>query len=90
MADYFLKAPDGSRAYRVGYIVVDQTGGYRVTDAHADGVAAAATPSGVPIDHLETKVEPSEVLVELVLGAVVPATAEDYKTVAKAMIDETW
>jgi phenylalanyl-tRNA synthetase beta subunit len=90
MADYFLKATDGSRAYRLVYVIEDSTGAIRVSEAHAVGHAGSVTPSQTQIVDLDQPVTVEDVLVELVLDAVVAGTAADYRTVAKAQIDGKW
>jgi hypothetical protein len=90
MADYFLKATDASRAYRLVYVVADSTGAISVSEAHAVGRAGSKTPSGAAIVEVDQHVSVEDVLVELVLAAVVAGTAADYRAAAKAQIDAKW
>ena len=89
MADYFLKATDDSRAYRVTYQVLE-AGGNKVETVRALGVAGAKTPDAKDLAGLDTETSLSNVLVDMVLGQIAACTVAEYKAVAKASIDSRW
>ena len=85
MADYFLKAHDDSRAYRLTYHVVDQSGAIVIDAARAVGVAGARLPDGTDLAGLDVPVDAGQVL--LVLSNLAASDLAAYKAVAKAAID---
>jgi len=90
VADYFLKALDDSRAYRLSYHVVDQTGAIVIDAAKAVGVAGAKLPDGTDLAGLDAPVDVGQVLVDQVLGNLAPSDLPAYKAVAKAAIASRW
>lgn len=89
-ANYFLKNADASRVYRLEY-EVDEDGGVTVSNARASAVGAAAkTPNGNAITLPDQQVDPAQVLVDLVLNSLKPATVAEYRAAAKAMLDGFW
>jgi len=90
VADYFLKAQDDSRAYRLTYHVVDQSGAIVIDAARAVGVAGARLPDGTDLAGLDAPVDAGQVLVDQVLGNLAASDLAAYKAVAKAAIDSRW
>ena len=90
MADYFLKAHDDSRAYRLTYHVVDQTGAIVIDSARAVGVAGARLPDGTDLGGLDAPVDAGQVLVDQILGNLAASDLAAYKAVAKAAVDSRW
>jgi hypothetical protein len=90
VADYFLKAQDSSRAYRLTYHVVDQTGAIVIDHAKAVGVSGARLPDGTDLAGLDAPVDVGQVLVDQILGNLAACDLAGYKAVAKAAIDSRW
>jgi hypothetical protein len=101
MANYYLKNADTSRVYRLVYeeifvagTPVDPDGHteYSVTAAYVCATAAgiASMPNEVVVTEPDTVVSINQVLVDTVINPFTAGTVTDYRTVAKAMIDESW
>jgi hypothetical protein len=90
MANYFLKNADATRVYRLEYLV-DEPGGVVVNNARASAVGASAVlPNKNVINLPDMPVDPAQVLVDVVLNALKPATLAEYRAVSKAMLDSFW
>ena len=93
MASYCLKTADGKKMYRVDFTTsAGVTTGQDVVvvnSCHVTGVDVTL-PSGLVVTALDEPVDATQVLVDHVLGAVVPATLDEYKALAETLVGLDW
>jgi hypothetical protein len=88
MASYFLKTPDGKRMYRVEYAEWD--GHFSVGSVHVTGGEGETLPDGGSAYGVDLPIMANQLIVELVLATVVPATIEEYRTLAESVLATSW
>ena len=93
MASYCLKTADGKKMYRVEYTTsAGVTTGQDVVivdSCHVTGIGVTL-PSGIVVTALDDPVDATQVLVDHVLGVVVPATLAEYKALAETLVGLDW
>jgi hypothetical protein len=91
MAEYFLKAPDGTKVYRITYTVDASQSPERITivSVHLAG-PVANLPTGRSGAAMDEPCDVQNPLIDLILAAVVPATLADYRAACKAVVDTLW
>jgi len=89
MSNHYLKNGDATRVYRLEYDVTD--GRIEVHGAFACGVGEAAVlPNANAITRVDEPVDVAQVLVDHIVNGLVAATVEEYRTLAKSMLDDDW
>lgn len=97
MANYYLKNADASRTYRIEYQTTTMPGieppvtYYSARRAFiCDTNEGATTPEGMPITEPDQEVTMNQLVVDLVLSELVPATLAEYRAAAGLMIGASW
>jgi len=93
MSSYCLKTADGKKMYRVDFTtsagVTTGRDVVTVNSCHVTGIDVTL-PSGLVVTALDEPVDATQLLVDHVLGAVVPATLEEYKALAVTVLGLGW
>ena len=92
MQSYVLKTADGKKMYRIVYTEtpVDGAGDAFVVDScHITGVGVTL-PSGLVVTALDERVDPTQVLVDQILGRLVAGSLAEYKALAVTVLGLDW
>lgn len=90
-SNYYLATADGTKVYRIDYTADDakQPTLYGVRAVYVTG-PNASLPTGRTGAALDLQVDVQNVLIDLVLGNVVPATLADYRAASTAVVAGMW